>query len=186
MLTEAPLLCAREERKGIFTNCADTARLVGRSRCCKSPISQRSVQSSLADLCVPHEVCLWNMSVQDDSAHSCDPPDVIEATAFPSEEDDAIREWKQKFPEQTRHAISRIHANLGQSRKSALAKMISGAGGSEGMIICATRYPCANGCLGLGSGFLCQFQGLDSSTILCWLVCISGITSAVSAGVLAD
>ena len=45
--------------------------------------------------------------------HSCDPPDVEEATAFPSEEDDAIREWRQEFPEQTRRAISRIHTNLG-------------------------------------------------------------------------
>ena len=42
VLTEALFLCAREERKGILTNCVDTARLVGRCRCCKSPISQPS------------------------------------------------------------------------------------------------------------------------------------------------
>ena len=37
VLTEAPFLCPREGRKGILTKCADTARLVDRSRCCKSP-----------------------------------------------------------------------------------------------------------------------------------------------------
>ena len=80
---------------------------------------------------VSHEVCLWNVSIQDDSAHSCDPPDVEEATAFPSEEDDAIREWRQEeFPEQTRRAISRIHINPGHPQNSTLAKMISDAGGS--------------------------------------------------------
>ena len=36
VLTEAPFLCAREGRKGILANCADTARLVGRLRCCNS------------------------------------------------------------------------------------------------------------------------------------------------------
>ena len=50
--TEAPFLCAREGKKGIMTNCVDTARLFGRSRCCKSVVSQRLVQSSLANLCV--------------------------------------------------------------------------------------------------------------------------------------
>ena len=110
VLTEAPFVCARQRKKGILTNCADTARLVGRSRCCQSPISQSLVQSSLANLFVSHEECLWNVSVQEDSVDSCDPPDVEEATALSSEEDDAIREWRQEFPEQTRHAISRIHA----------------------------------------------------------------------------
>ena len=47
VINEAPLLCAREGKKGILTNCADTARLVGRSRCCKSVMSRRLVQSSL-------------------------------------------------------------------------------------------------------------------------------------------
>ena len=45
VLNEAPFLCAREGKKGILTNCVDTARLVGRSRCCKSLVSQRLVQS---------------------------------------------------------------------------------------------------------------------------------------------
>ena len=57
VLTEAPSLCAREGKKRILTTCADTARLVGRSRCCQSPISQRLVQSSLTNLFVSHEVC---------------------------------------------------------------------------------------------------------------------------------
>ena len=61
VLTEASFLCAREVKKGILTNCADTARLVGRSRCCQSPISQRSVQSSIANLFVSHEMCLWSI-----------------------------------------------------------------------------------------------------------------------------
>ena len=61
VLTEAPFLCARVVKKGILTKCADTARLVGRSRCCQSSISQRSVQSSIANLFVLHEVCLWSI-----------------------------------------------------------------------------------------------------------------------------
>ena len=56
VLNGAPFLCAREGKKGIQTNCVDTARLVGRSRCCKSLVSQRLVQSSLANLFVSHEV----------------------------------------------------------------------------------------------------------------------------------
>ena len=58
VLTEAPFLCAREGKRGILTNCVDTARLVGRSRSCKSLVSQRLVQSSLANLFVSHDVCL--------------------------------------------------------------------------------------------------------------------------------
>ena len=50
------------------------------------------VQSSLANVFVSHEVCLWNISIQEDSVNSCDPHDVEEATALPSEEDDAMRE----------------------------------------------------------------------------------------------
>ena len=72
-----------------------------------------------------------------------DPPDVEEATVFPSEGDNAIREWRQEFPEQARCAISRIHTNLGHPQNSTLAKMISDAGRSEEMIKCATRYPCS-------------------------------------------
>ena len=83
------------------------------------------------------------MSIQEVSVHSCDPPDVEEATAFPSEEDDTIREWKQEFPKQTRRAIRQIHSNLGHPQNSTLTKMISDAGGSEELIKCATRYPCS-------------------------------------------
>ena len=76
--------------------------------------------------------------------HRCDPPDVEEATAFPSEEDDAIREeWEQEFPEQTRRAISRIHTNLGHPQNSTLAKSISDAGASEEMIKCGTQCLCS-------------------------------------------
>ena len=60
VISEAPFLFARERRRGILTNCVDTARLVGRSRCCKSLMSQRVVQSSLANLFVSLEVCLWS------------------------------------------------------------------------------------------------------------------------------
>ena len=60
---EARLSCARDGKKGILTNCA-TARLVGRSRCGKSLMSRHLVQSSLANLPVSHEVCLWNVSLQ--------------------------------------------------------------------------------------------------------------------------
>ena len=89
-------------------------------------------------LSLSHEVCLWSVSVQEDSVDSCDPPDVEEATAFPSEEDDEIREWRQEFPEQPRRAISRIHTNLGHPQNSTLATMISDAGGSEEIIKSAT------------------------------------------------
>ena len=58
------------ERKKVLTNFVDTARLLGRSRCCKSLVSQRVVQTSLANLFVSHEVCLWNVSIQKDSARS--------------------------------------------------------------------------------------------------------------------
>ena len=143
LFAEAPFLCIRERKKGILTNCADTARLTGRSRCCQSPFAQRLVQSSLANVFVSHEVCLWNISIQEDSVQNYDPPDVEEATVVPSEEDNAIREWRQEFPEQTRRAISRIHGNLGHPQISTLAKMISDAGGSEEMIKCATRCPCS-------------------------------------------
>ena len=136
-------MLARERKRGILTNCVDTARLVGRSRCCKSLMSQRLVQSSLANMFVSHEVCLWNVSIQKDSVCSGCPVDDEEATAFPSEADEAMREWRQAFPEQTRRAIIRIHTNLGHPQNSTLAKMISDAGGSEEMIKCATRYPCS-------------------------------------------
>ena len=128
-------------RKKFLTNCVDTARLVRRSRCCKSLVSQRR-QSTLANLFVSHGVCLWNVSIQEDSVNSCDPPDNEEATACPSEEDKEMRE-RQEFPEQTRRAISRIHTNLGHPQNSTLAKMISDAHGSEEMIKCATRHPCS-------------------------------------------
>ena len=49
VLTEAPFLCAREGKTGFLTNCVDTTRLVGRSRCCKSFVS---LQSALANLIV--------------------------------------------------------------------------------------------------------------------------------------
>ena len=143
VISEAPLLFAREKKRGILTNCVDTARLIGRSRCCKSLMSQRLVQSSLANMFVSHEVYLWNVSIQEDSVYSCYPLDDEEATAFPSEEDEAMREWRQEFLEQTRRAIIRIHTNLGHPQNSTLAKMISDAGGSEEMIKCATRYPCS-------------------------------------------
>ena len=44
VISEAPFLFARERKRGILTNCVDTARLVGRSRCCKSLMSQRLVR----------------------------------------------------------------------------------------------------------------------------------------------
>ena len=66
-----------------------------------------------------------------------------EATACPSEEDEAMREWRQEFLEQLRCVIVRIHTNLGHPQNSTLAKMISDAGGSEEMIKCATQYPCS-------------------------------------------
>ena len=90
-----------------------------------------------------HEVCLWNVAIQEDSLHSCDPLDVEEATAFPSEEDEAMREWRQEMSEQMRRAVSRMYTNLGHPQNSTLAEMISDAGGSEEMIKCATRYPCS-------------------------------------------
>ena len=73
---------------------------------------------------------------------SCDLDDE-EATAFPSEEDEAMREGRQEFPEQTRRAIIRIQTNLGHPQNSTLAKMITDAGGSEEIIKCANRYPCS-------------------------------------------
>ena len=100
VINEAPLLCAREGKKGIETNCADTARLVGRSRCCKSLMSRRLVHPSLANLFVSHEVCLWNVSIQEDSVRNRHPLDDEETIAFPSEEDEAMREWRPEFPEQ--------------------------------------------------------------------------------------
>ena len=84
VISEAPFLFARERKRGILTNCVDTARLVGRSRCCKSLMSQRLV----------HEVYLWNVSIQEDSVYSCYTIDDEEATAFPSEADEAMREWR--------------------------------------------------------------------------------------------
>ena len=181
MISEAPFLCAREGKKGILTNCVDTARLVGRSRCCKSLVSQRLVQSSLANLFVSREVCLWNVSIQEDSEQSCHHLVDEETTAFPSEEDESMREWRQEFPEKMRRAIIRIHTNLGHPQNSRLAKMISDAGGSEEMIKCANRYPCSV-CKRMSrpvSDVLCQFQEPDSSMTLCWLMCISGIFEAV-------
>ena len=169
-------------KTGILTNCVDTARLVGRSRCCKSLVSQRLVQSSLANLFVSHEVCLWNVPIQEDSVRSCHPLNDEETTAFPSKEDESMREWRQQFPEKMRRAIIRIHTNLGHAQNSTLAKMISDAGGSEEMIKCATRYPCSV-CKRKSrppvSDVLCQCRELDSSMTLCWLMCTSGIFEAV-------
>ena len=176
---QAPLVCAREGKKGILTNCADTARLVGRSRCCKSLVSRRLVQSSLTNLFVSHEVCLWNVSSQEDLVYSCNPDE--EATAFPSEEDEAMREWRQEFPEQLRRVIVQIHTNFGHPHNSTLAKMISDFGESEEMINVrlGIRVPCASECPGLVSDVLCYLQEHDNSMTLSWLMCISGITKAV-------
>ena len=120
-------------------------------RCQSGPSAKDSVilsggdcsTSSLANLFVSHEVCLWNVSSQEDSVCCCFPLDDEEATALPSEEDEAMRKWRQEFPEQMRRAIIRIHTNLGHPHNSTLAKMISDAGGSEEMIKCSTRYPCS-------------------------------------------
>ena len=65
-------------------------------------VSRRLVQSPLANLFVSHEVCLWNVSIQEDSVCSCDILDDEEATAFPSEEDEAMREWRPEFPDDHR------------------------------------------------------------------------------------
>ena len=124
-------------------------------------MSQRLVQSSLANLFVSHEVCLWNVSIQGDSVYSCNPLDDGETTAFPSEEDESMREWRQEFPEKMRRAIIRIHTNLGHPQNSTL------------------RVLCASECPGPVSDVLCQFQERDSSMTLCWLMCISGIFKAV-------
>ena len=51
------------------------------------------MQSSLANFFVSHDVRLSSVSVHDESVYSCGPPDVEDAAALPSEEDDAIREW---------------------------------------------------------------------------------------------
>ena len=85
----------------------------------------------LQTLFVSHEVCLWNVSNQKDSVRSCDLLDEEVTTAFPSEEGEAMREWRPEFPEQLRRVIVRIHTNLGRRQNSTLAKMISDAGGSE-------------------------------------------------------
>ena len=54
-----------------------------------------SLRSHPSQTCFCQEVCLCNMSVQEDLVDSRDPSDVNEvATAFPSE-DDAIREWRR-------------------------------------------------------------------------------------------
>ena len=74
---------------------------------------------------------------------SCDPLDDEETTAFPSEDDEATREWRQEFPEKMRRVIVRIHTNLGHPQKSTLVKIISDDGVSEEMIKCAKRYPCS-------------------------------------------
>ena len=109
-----------------------------------------------------------------------DPPEVEDTTVFPSEEDDAIREWKQEFTEQMRRAITRIHTNLGHPQNSTLAKMISDAGGSEKTVKCATWYPCP----------VCKrmsgYRGPDSSMTHGWLMCIFGITRPRGASALND
>ena len=99
VINEAPFLCAREGKKGILTNCADTARLVGRSRCCKSLVSRRLVQSSLANLsvCVPMRCICGTFQFRKTRCDSCDRLDDEEATAFPSDEDEAMREWREEF-----------------------------------------------------------------------------------------
>ena len=80
-------------------------------------MSRRLVQSSLANLFVSHDVCLWNVSIQEDSVRSCDLFDDEMTIVFPSEEDEAMREWRQEFPEQLRRVIVRIHTNLGHLQK---------------------------------------------------------------------
>ena len=102
VISEAPFLFARERRRGaILTNCVDTARCFGWSiSLVQVPhVSTREyeVQSSLANLSVSTwpEVCVWSASVQEDSVDSCDSPDPDRGTAFPLEEDDVIREWRQ-------------------------------------------------------------------------------------------
>ena len=61
---------------------------------------------------------------------------------FRQKEDEAMREWRQEFPEETRRAIFPIHTNLGHPQNSTLAKMITDTGGNE-VIKCANRYPCS-------------------------------------------
>ena len=81
VLTESPFLCARERTKGIVTNCADTARLVGRSHCCRFPISRRSMEPSLANLFVSHDVLLRRVSLRE-NLDSCDQSNLTSESLF--------------------------------------------------------------------------------------------------------
>ena len=101
VINEAPLVCAREGKKGILTNCADTARLVGRSRCCKSLVSRRLVQSSLANLFLSHEVCVCGTFQLRKTRCT--------VAIFSTMKSEEMREWRQEFPEQLRRVIVRIH-----------------------------------------------------------------------------
>ena len=70
--------------------------------------------------------------------YSCYPFDDEEATAFLSEEDEAMREWRQEFLEQTRRAHQPWSSPKFDTCKDDLRCC-----GCEEMIKCATRYPCS-------------------------------------------
>ena len=118
--------------------------------------------SLLASWLVSREVCQWNISSQQESVHTCDPPDVEEATAFPSQEDDAIREWRQELPQQTRTCNqSDSHQPWSPSEFDARKDESLDFGGSEENDQnerLGTRVRCASGRLGLVSVVLRQFQ----------------------------
>ena len=144
VLTETPFLCAREGKTGIQTNCVDTARLFGRSRCCKSLASQRLVQFLTSQTCLcPMRCVCGTFQFRKIRCTVVILSMMKRRLPFRQKRTNRCVSGDKKFPEKMRRAIIRIHTNLSHPQNSTHAKMISDAGGSEEKINCATRYPCS-------------------------------------------
>ena len=138
VINEAPFLCAREGKKGILTNCADTSIGWSVSLLQVSRVSTSGAALTCKPVLCPMRCVSGTFQVRKTRCTVAILSTMKRLQPFPSEEDEATREWRQEFPDQARRAISRIHTNVGHPQNSTLAKMISDAG-SEEMIICATQ-----------------------------------------------
>ena len=100
------LLCACDGRKGVLTNCADTASLVRRSRCCKLPDSRRLTQSS------PRKTVVCPVKCSCGACESRETPWTVAILRTSMKRQQLFRQKRMTwfangddFPEQTRRAI---------------------------------------------------------------------------------
>ena len=144
VINEAPFLFAREKKRGILTNCVDTARLIGRSRCCKSlsclnvwcSRHSRTWLSPMRCICGTFQFKKTQWTIVTLSTMKRRQP-------FRQKRTKRCVSGDKNFLSKRDVQSFESTPTLVIAKNSTLAKMISDAGGSEEMIKCATRYPCS-------------------------------------------